>query len=107
MKENFRAAVIAVVAGVCALPVLAQSPGATTYAQKCAVCHGADGTGNTPAGRVLKAQDYHAPAIVKAPDAELIAAVTKGKGKMPEFGTKLSSVQIEEVIRYVRTLQKR
>jgi mono/diheme cytochrome c family protein len=37
----------------------------------------------------------------------LIATTKKGKGKIPEFGTKLSDSQIKEVIAYVRTLQKK
>lgn len=107
MKENLRLIGIAILAGLCVFPALAQNAGETIYTQKCAVCHGPDGRANTQVGKILKAQDYHAPAIIKAPDAQLIAAVKKGKGKMPAFGTKLSDAQIKEVIAYVRTLEKK
>jgi mono/diheme cytochrome c family protein len=48
----------------------------------------------------------HNPAIVKAPDAELIAAVTNGKGKMPAYKGKLTGDQIKSAVAYIRTLQK-
>ncbi|MGO8720001.1 MAG: hypothetical protein ACLQMO_12395 [Acidobacteriaceae bacterium] len=49
------------------------------------MCHGADGLGATPAGNAVKAVPFNDPAIVKAPDAELIAAVKNGKNKMPRM----------------------
>ena len=84
----------------------AQSSGADVYKSTCAMCHGADGLGATPAGRALKAASFKDPAIAKASDAELVAAVTKGKNKMPAYGGKLTDAQIKAVIGYVRALQK-
>jgi mono/diheme cytochrome c family protein len=85
----------------------AQSSGADTYKAKCAVCHGPDGLGNTLIGKNLKAASFKDPAVVKAPDAELIAVVKNGKGKMPaSIGAKLTDAQIKDVVAYVRTLQK-
>ena len=52
---------------------------------KCAPCHGVDGLAATPAGKVLKAASFKDPAIVKTPDAALIAIVKSGKNKMPTF----------------------
>ena len=87
-------------------PAFAQSGGADVYKAKCVMCHGADGAGTTPAGKALKAASFKDAAIVGASDADLIAAVTKGKGKMPANQGKLSDAQIKAVIAYVRTLQK-
>jgi mono/diheme cytochrome c family protein len=54
----------------------------------------------------LKAPSFKDPAVVKASDADLIAAVTNGKGKMPANKGKLTDAQIKAAIAYIRTLQK-
>src|SRR5919204_3590984 len=58
------------------------------YKAKCAICHGADGTGNTVAGRKAKAKDLGSEEVQKQPDDDLIAVVTSGKEKMPAFREK-------------------
>ncbi|MGB7547854.1 MAG: cytochrome c [Terracidiphilus sp.] len=89
-----------------AAPAFAQDKGADIYKSKCVICHGADGMGTTPAGKALKAAAFKDSAIVKAPDSELIAAVKKGKNKMPPFAGKLTDAQIKTVVAYIRTLEK-
>lgn len=84
---------------------LAQS-GADTYKSKCAMCHGADGLGNTPAGKSTKVHPFNSPDVVKMSDADLIAITTNGKEKMPGFKGKLTDPQIKDVVAYIRTLQK-
>ncbi len=84
----------------------AQDSGAATYKAKCASCHGADGSGNTPAGKSTKALPFNSPDIVKASDDDLIAATKNGKGKMPKYAGKLTDAQIKDVVAYIRTLQK-
>jgi mono/diheme cytochrome c family protein len=85
--------------------VFAQS-GVDTYKSKCAMCHAADGTGNT----AMKVPSFKAPASVKESDADLTVAVKNGKGtgaiKMPSYAGKLTDAQIKDVVAYVRTLQK-
>lgn len=83
----------------------AETP-ADTYKAKCAMCHGADGAGSTPAGKALKAQNFHDPSIVKASDSDLVQAITKGKNKMPAFGTQFSQEQITGLVATIRDLQK-
>ncbi len=70
------------------------------------MCHAADGSGSTPAGKAMKAIPFSSPDLVKKSDAELIASTTNGKGKMPAFSGKLTAPQIKEVVAYIRTLQK-
>jgi mono/diheme cytochrome c family protein len=94
------------IAASLATPVFAQSAGADTYKAKCAMCHGADGLGATPAGKNLKAASFKDPSIVKAPDAQLIAAVKSGKNKMPAYAGKLTDDQIKAAVAYIRTLEK-
>jgi cytochrome c6 len=80
--------------------------GATLYKAQCAGCHGADGSGSTPVGKSLKVQDLKKPEIQATTDADLAAAIEKGKGKMPPFKGKLSAAQIGQVVDYIRSLAK-
>jgi cytochrome c6 len=84
----------------------AQGSGRDTYETKCAICHGADGSGNTPAGKSMKAIPFKSPEIVSASDDDLIADTKNGKGKMPAYSGKLTDAQIKDVVAYIRTLQK-
>ncbi len=87
-------------------PAFAQNGGADIYKAKCLMCHGAAGLGDTPPGKAMKAASFKDPAIVKAPDSELIGVVTKGKNKMPSYEGKLTDAQMKAAIGYIRTLQK-
>jgi mono/diheme cytochrome c family protein len=49
----------------------------------------------------LKSED-----VQKQSDADLKAVVEKGKGKMPAFAGKLTPAQIDDVVKYVRSLKK-
>lgn len=100
-----RIAVFLLAASVAA-PAFAQSGGADIYKTKCAMCHGADGLGTTPAGKMMKAVSFKDPAVVKASDSELIAAVTHGKNKMPAYQGKLTGEQIKSVVSYLRTFSR-
>lgn len=86
--------------------ICAKETAKSLYQTKCAMCHGADGKGDTPAGKAMKAHDFHSPEIVKMSDAELIAITTQGKGSMPGYGGKLSAPEIESLVAYIRILQK-
>lgn len=80
--------------------------GAALYRQKmCHTCHGADGSGNTPTGRALKARDLRSEHVQKRTDAELAAVITNGKGKMPAFKSSLDAEQINELVSYIRRLK--
>jgi mono/diheme cytochrome c family protein len=80
--------------------------GRDLFAAKCAVCHGADGAAKTAMGKNLKIRDFHMPEVQKQSDAELTTIITKGKGKMPTFGGKLTSEQVSQVAAYIRQLGK-
>ena len=106
MKLNLNSLAILCLAATIVTPTYAQSGGADTYKAKCLMCHGADGSGQTPAGKNLKAASFKDPAIVKLSDADMIAAVSKGKNKMPAYAGKLTDAQIKAAVAYIRTLQK-
>ncbi len=105
MKTRLTLATTFCVAAAMAMPALAQTNGADVYKAKCQMCHGTDGTSNTPAGKAMKATSFKSPAVMKASDSDLIAVVKNGKGKMPAYASKLSDAQINAAIAYVRKLQ--
>jgi len=81
--------------------------GADTYKSKCQMCHGADGTGDTPAGKSTKVRSFSSPEVLKMSDDDLIAVTTNGKNKMPAYKGKLTDAQIKDLIAYIHTLQKK
>lgn len=107
VKIDPKIAIIALLAAAMSAPAFAQTNGATVYKEKCQMCHGADGSGNTPAGKAMKAISFKSPELTKKTSAELIAATENGKGRMPAYKGKLSDAQIKEVVAYIRTLQKK
>ena len=89
-----------------AISALAQQPGEATYKAKCAMCHGADGTGNTPVGKSMKLRSLKSPEDVKATDATLFKQTKEGVGKMMGYAGKLTDAQIKDVVAHIRMLQK-
>jgi mono/diheme cytochrome c family protein len=71
------------------------------------MCHGATGAGDTPAGKSMKVKPFGDPEVAKMPDAALRAIISNGAGKMPAYKGKLTAAQIAEVVRYIRTLQRK
>jgi len=110
-KENARLAlltmiVILMVAVIGSTPLAAQD-GPTLFKTKCAMCHGADGKGETPMGKKLNVRDLGSPEVQKQTDAELTTIISKGKGKMPAFEGKLTAEQIGQVLAHIRELGKK
>jgi len=81
--------------------------GADLYKAKCQMCHGADGTGDTPAGKTMKAPSFKSPEAKTMTDAELTAIISKGKGKMPTYAGKLTPDEIKDLVAYIRTLEQK
>jgi len=85
----------------------AQSGGEATYKAQCAMCHGETGAGDTPVGKALQAKSLSDPEVVKASDAKLIGQIKNGSAKMPPFKDKLTDAQINDLVAYIRRLQKK
>ena len=107
MRNRIKLAMIGAMAVLSVATVFAQSTGGDTYKAKCAMCHAADGSGTTPAGKATKTPSFSAPEVLKMSNAELVAATKNGKGKMPAYSGKLTGAQITEVVAYIHTLQKK
>ena len=96
---------LAVIA-VCQVADAQTGDGAATFKSKCALCHGADGTGNTALGKQLQAANLGSKEVQKKTDAELRKTVHDGNGNMPPFGEQLSDDEITQLIKYVRHFGK-
>ena len=97
-------AVLMVGIGLWSTPAAADD--AANFKTKCAMCHGADGKGDTPVGKKMGTHDFASPEVQKMSDAELTDAITKGKNKMPAYAGKLSESDIKGLVAYVRQLGK-
>lgn len=107
MKMSFSlAAALLFLTSVVSLPARAADTGPDLYKSKCAMCHGADGSGNTAMGKRMQLRDLGSADVQKQSDSELAAVIDKGKGKMPAFGGKLSKAQIDDLVKYIRSLKK-
>ena len=84
---------------------LAQDDAAAIYKSKCQACHGADGKGDTAAGKKLGARDFHSPEVARMSDDELFEITKTGKAKMPAYSGKLTDDQIKGLIKYIHSLK--
>jgi len=55
---------------------------------------------------MMKVPSFRSPDLVKAPESLLVEATKDGKGKMPAYKNQLTDAQIQQVVAYIRTLQK-
>ena len=74
----------------------------------CAVCHGADGSGQSPMAENMPGTPP--PSLLTAqvatrPAGELFAVISAGKGRMPSYAWALPPADRWAVIAYLRTLQ--
>ena len=85
----------------------AADSGATFFAAKCAMCHGADGQGKTPMGAKLNIKDLSSPEIQQQSAADLSQTIAKGKNKMPAYDGKLTKDEIAQLSTYIKSLGKK
>jgi mono/diheme cytochrome c family protein len=77
------------------------------YLDKCSVCHGPDGKGQTAKGKKLKVKDVASPEVRKMSDADLLNIVLKGKGQdMDGFEKELGADMCKKITAYFRSLAK-
>lgn len=105
MKTVLKASVI-LIALALVFSTYSFADGATDFKAKCAMCHGATGAGDTVMGKNLKVRDLGSADVQKQTDDQLNTIITKGKGKMPAYETKLTKEQISDLVKFIRTLKK-
>ena len=75
------------------------------FARHCATCHGQDGRAKT-----FKARFNHARNLTDqrwqtgVSDEHLFNSISRGRGRMPAWGGKLTETEIEALVAYVRQL---
>jgi cytochrome c6 len=84
-------------------PAFSQSA-AELYSSKCKMCHGADGKGDSPAGKATGTRSFKSPEVAKETAAEMITLTKSGKNKMPGYKDKLTDQQIKDLVTYLRGL---
>ena len=89
------------------LPAVSQETSESLFKGRCAMCHGADASGKTAMGEKLKIPDLRASDTQKKSDADLKNIISKGKDKMPGYGTKIGAAQIDGLTAYIRALGKK
>ena len=78
------------------------------FLETCAVCHGADGAGQTARGKKLKLKDLRSPEVQNMTDAQLTEIIAKGKGKdMPPYEGELKKDGIAAQVAHIRSLAKK
>ena len=84
--------------------------GKRLFSSQCAMCHGKEGDGKGDLADVLelKLRDYRDPTALKeVTDGELFYILSKGKGKMPGEGGRMSPTQRWHLINFIRSLAKK
>lgn len=90
-----------------AVPALRAHDSAKLYKSKCAICHAADGSGDSPTGKAMKVPDLRSEAVQKQTDAQLTDVLTNGKNKMPGYKDKLTAAEIKGLVAHMRALAKK
>ena len=107
MRTMFRASlVVLAIASAMSVSAFAADATADVFKSKCASCHGADGKGDTPAGKKMNVKDLASDDVQKQSDADLAGVIEKGKKPMPGYEGKVTKEQIDGLVKWIRTLKK-
>ena len=78
---------------------------AAIYKSKCASCHGPDGSGQTAVGKAMHIRDLRSAEVQKQTDQELEKIISNGKGKMPPYKEKVTEGDIDNLVKFIRSLK--
>lgn len=106
MKNVIRVSIVVLAFALIISTAYAADSGADVFKAKCASCHGATGAGDTAMGKTMKVKDLASPEVQKQSDAEFTDVIAKGKKPMPGYEGKLTNDQIQDVVKYIRSLKK-
>jgi mono/diheme cytochrome c family protein len=107
LRSDWRGFLLIVLALLFAVSARAQNDAASVYKARCAVCHGADGSGNTAVGKNMSLRDLRSADVQKQTDEQLFEITAKGKNKMPGYEKSLKEAQIKDLVAYIRDLAKK
>lgn len=79
--------------------------GQKLFAAHCASCHGAQGSGDGPAGKALNPRPADLASMAgQHSDGDFAWKIAEGRGAMPAWKGKLTEKQIWDVVNYVKVL---
>ena len=114
MKNNAKTAALAAAFLTIAAAAAQAAEAQDNWTKNCAACHGPDGTGHTKAGRMAQVKDMTNPDYQKTFTDDQAAKQIKeglkdkdGKEKMKSFGDVLSDSEVNDLVAFVRSLQKK
>lgn len=88
-------------------PSASPTSAAAIYGRRCASCHGKDGKADTLKGKLRSARNLTDPQWqAEVSDERIFNSITNGRGKMPSYGKKVSEVEINSLVSFVRGLKK-
>lgn len=79
--------------------------GPALYKAKCAMCHAADGSGNTPVGKSMKLRDLRSAEVQGQSDGVLLEIIAGGKNKMPAYEKSLGADKCKGLVSFIRALR--
>jgi mono/diheme cytochrome c family protein len=77
------------------------------YIAKCSACHSSDGSGSGSIGKSMRIPSLISPLVQGKTDESLATVISNGIGKMPGYGKKFNSEQIQSLVIYIRELGKK
>ena len=105
MSETMKIKSLVLIASLALAGSAFGADGAAIFKATCAMCHGPDGSASTGMGKSMGLKPLGSPEVQKMSEADLIALISNGKGKMPASKGKLSDDEISAVAKYVHTLK--
>jgi cytochrome c6 len=105
MKRMRSQVVLALVVSVAGSVSFAQATGEAVFKANCQSCHGSAGEPNPGIAKAMGVKPANDPDYKKTSEAEMIAAVKDGKGKMKAFSGKLTDDQIKDAVTYFRSFK--
>jgi len=80
--------------------------GEVSYARNCASCHGREGHGDGPRGKmcITFPGDFSTPAFKDYTDGEIFYQTKHGRGEMPAYDRRIPDHEIWSIVNYIRKL---
>ena len=97
--------IVLVIALLIVPTVLFADDAAAIYKSKCATCHGADGSGQTAVGKSMHIRDLRSADVQKQTDEQLEKIINDGKGKMPAYKGKVTEGDVDNLVKFIRSLK--
>ena len=97
--------VLAAVVALAGSVGFAQAAGEAVYKANCQSCHGSAGIPNAGIAKAMGVKPANDPEYKKTSEADMIAAVKNGKGKMKPYAGKLTDAQIKDAVGFFRSFK--